>query len=342
MHGVQPTAKAAPTSPAPDQGGGPPRRSRAAARSASGRAAGSATMAMPIAISRQPGDQVEHVLVPRERVADQPGAGAVGREHQREAQHERHGRRPSRRACARRARRTTRPEMNEGSRAPGPARTARRTTRSRPRRPPDSSGPRCPASARWYPEPPGSPVSIRRCGTPPSSRPSAVAQAEAADALGLHDDLRLLLASPHREITAQVPVRMDDGRLRVLTAHRVQHNGARGPYKGGLRPTDPGASRPESGRRAHAAPMTWKTALVDLPFGAREGRDRRRQPPAAGRGRRASVAVRVRYRAQPAAQRARPAARSMATRMRERARSAGPRRTAPATVGRRGRQPRAG
>ena len=62
-----------------------------------------------------------------------------------------------------------------------------------------------------------------------------VAQAEAADAIGLHDDLRRLLAGSHREVTAQVPVRMDDGRLRVLTAHRVQHNGARGPYKGGLR-----------------------------------------------------------------------------------------------------------
>jgi glutamate dehydrogenase/leucine dehydrogenase len=44
---------------------------------------------------------------------------------------------------------------------------------------------------------------------------------DAAAALGLDDELRLLLATPHREITAQVPVRMDDGRLRVFTAYRV-------------------------------------------------------------------------------------------------------------------------
>jgi glutamate dehydrogenase (NAD(P)+) len=95
-----------------------------------------------------------------------------------------------------------------------------------------------------------------------------MAQAEAADAIGLHDDLRRLLAGSHREIAAQVPVRMDDGRLRVLTAHRVQHNGARGPYRGGLR------YHPEvnlDGVRALAAGMTWKTALVDLPFGGAKG-----------------------------------------------------------------------
>jgi glutamate dehydrogenase (NAD(P)+) len=95
-----------------------------------------------------------------------------------------------------------------------------------------------------------------------------VAQAEAAPAIGLQDDLRRLLAASHREVTAQVPVRMDDGRLRVLTAHRVQHNGARGPYKGGLR------YHPDvdlDGVRALATGMTWETALVDLPFGGAEG-----------------------------------------------------------------------
>jgi glutamate dehydrogenase (NAD(P)+) len=94
------------------------------------------------------------------------------------------------------------------------------------------------------------------------------AQAEAAEALGLDDDLRRVLAGSYREVTAQVPVRMDGGGLRVLTAHRVQHNGARGPYKGGLR------YHPDvdlDGIRALATLMTWKTALVDLPFGGAKG-----------------------------------------------------------------------
>ena len=92
--------------------------------------------------------------------------------------------------------------------------------------------------------------------------------AAAADALDLDDEVRRLLATSHREISAQVPFRMDDGRLRVHTAYRVQHNGARGPYKGGLR------YHPEvdlDGVRALAAAMTWKTALVGLPFGGAKG-----------------------------------------------------------------------
>jgi len=91
---------------------------------------------------------------------------------------------------------------------------------------------------------------------------------EAAAALGLEDDLRIVLARPYREISAQVPLRMDDGGLRLLTAYRVQHNGARGPYKGGVR------YHPEvdlDGVRALAAGMTWKTALAGLPFGGAKG-----------------------------------------------------------------------
>ncbi len=91
---------------------------------------------------------------------------------------------------------------------------------------------------------------------------------EAAEAIGLDDETRLLLDTPHREIAAQVPLQMDDGSLRVFTAYRVQHNGARGPYKGGLR-YHPHVDL--DGVRALAAAMTWKTALVDLPFGGAKG-----------------------------------------------------------------------
>ena len=62
---------------------------------------------------------------------------------------------------------------------------------------------------------------------------------------------------------------MDDGRLEVLTGYRVQHNGARGPYKGGIR-YHPDADIDEV--RALASLMTWKTAVVDVPFGGRQGR----------------------------------------------------------------------
>lgn len=96
----------------------------------------------------------------------------------------------------------------------------------------------------------------------------AAAFADAARAIALEDDLRAVMAHSYREITTQVPLRMDDGSLRVLTAYRVQHNGARGPYKGGLR-YHPAVDL--DGVRALAAGMTWKTALADLPFGGAKG-----------------------------------------------------------------------
>jgi glutamate dehydrogenase (NAD(P)+) len=77
-----------------------------------------------------------------------------------------------------------------------------------------------------------------------------------------------MLRQPWRELRVQVPVRMDDGRLEVFTGYRVQHNGARGPYKGGVR-YHPQADQDEV--RALASLMTWKTALVDLPFGGSKG-----------------------------------------------------------------------
>ena len=90
----------------------------------------------------------------------------------------------------------------------------------------------------------------------------------AADRLDLADGCREMLRRPWRELQVQVPIRMDDGRIQVFTGYRVQHNAARGPYKGGVR------YHPEAGLdevRALASLMTWKTALVNIPFGGAKG-----------------------------------------------------------------------
>jgi glutamate dehydrogenase (NAD(P)+) len=90
----------------------------------------------------------------------------------------------------------------------------------------------------------------------------------AADRLELDDGMRSLLRRPWRELTVSVPVRMDDERIEVFNGYRVQHNGARGPYKGGVR-YHPEADHDEV--RALASLMTWKTALVNIPFGGAKG-----------------------------------------------------------------------
>ena len=112
--------------------------------------------------------------------------------------------------------------------------------------------------------------------TTPSSRPEELNSFEAvnlffdraADHIGLSDEMRAVLRMSYRELRVQVPVRMDDGRLEVYAGYRVQHNAARGPYKGGIR-YHPDADLDEV--RALASLMTWKTALVDIPFGGAKG-----------------------------------------------------------------------
>ncbi len=89
----------------------------------------------------------------------------------------------------------------------------------------------------------------------------------AADLIDLADDMRRVLSSSYRETTVQVPVHTSDG-LRVFEGYRVQHNGARGPYKGGIR-YHPDADIGEV--RALAQLMTWKTALLQVPFGGAKG-----------------------------------------------------------------------
>jgi len=90
----------------------------------------------------------------------------------------------------------------------------------------------------------------------------------AADRLGIDPGMRALFCEPWREIRVALPVRMDDGRVEVFIGYRVQHNAARGPYKGGVR-YHPRADEDEV--RALASLMTWKTALLDVPFGGAKG-----------------------------------------------------------------------
>ncbi len=90
----------------------------------------------------------------------------------------------------------------------------------------------------------------------------------AADHMKLEQDIQMLLRTPYREMIVQIPVRMDDGHLELFHGYRVQHNAVRGPYKGGLR-FHPEVDLNEV--RSLAALMTWKTALVDIPFGGAKG-----------------------------------------------------------------------
>jgi len=106
---------------------------------------------------------------------------------------------------------------------------------------------------------------------PPSPGPlvDALQQlAEAADLLALEVGQHRMLAHPRREITVSVPLRRDDGSVEVLTGHRVQHNLTRGPAKGGVR-FSPHVTLDEV--RALAMWMTWKCALVDVPYGGGKG-----------------------------------------------------------------------
>ena len=90
----------------------------------------------------------------------------------------------------------------------------------------------------------------------------------AAERLEIPDDIRAVLRSSYREVQVQIPVRLSDGRLHVFSGYRVHHNGARGPYKGGVR-YHPDVDLDEV--RALASLMTWKTAIAGIPFGGAKG-----------------------------------------------------------------------
>jgi glutamate dehydrogenase (NAD(P)+) len=91
---------------------------------------------------------------------------------------------------------------------------------------------------------------------------------ETAERIRLDEQTCTVLAGTYREIRVQIALRRDDGSVTTMYGYRVQHNGARGPYKGGVR-YHPQADLDEV--RALAALMSWKTAIVDLPFGGAKG-----------------------------------------------------------------------
>lgn len=91
---------------------------------------------------------------------------------------------------------------------------------------------------------------------------------EAATSLKLDDGLMSFLLTPDRQLRVEIPIIRDNGKLEVFIGYRIQHNDSRGPFKGGLR------YHPEvtdSEVSALASLMTWKTAIVDIPFGGAKG-----------------------------------------------------------------------
>jgi glutamate dehydrogenase (NAD(P)+) len=90
----------------------------------------------------------------------------------------------------------------------------------------------------------------------------------AAKKLNLEEGLWKILSQPAREITVHIPVSMDDGRIELFTGYRVQHSIARGPAKGGVRYA-PDVTLDEV--KALASWMTWKCAVVNIPFGGAKG-----------------------------------------------------------------------
>lgn len=90
----------------------------------------------------------------------------------------------------------------------------------------------------------------------------------AADKLELDEGMRQILRAPRRQLVVSIPVRMDDGDYRVFEGYRVQHNLARGPAKGGIR-YHPNVTLDEV--KALAMWMSWKTAVVGIPYGGAKG-----------------------------------------------------------------------
>ena len=97
---------------------------------------------------------------------------------------------------------------------------------------------------------------------------------DACDVLGIKDKgLREYLATPNKVLRVKIPVKMDNGKIRMFTGFRSQHNNDRGPYKGGIRYFNPegGVEYMEREVMALSSWMTWKCAIVDIPLGGGKG-----------------------------------------------------------------------
>ncbi len=144
-----------------------------------------------------------------------------------------------------------RPEANRSTPAPTP--------------PPRESGDGRAAATATPTPPAGEPVPHRRR----SLYENVIRQFnQAADLINLDRDIRAILSRTENEIVVNFPVKMNDGHVEMFTGYRVQHNDALGPFKGGLR-YHPAVDIDEV--RALASWMTWKSALVGIPFGGAEG-----------------------------------------------------------------------
>ncbi|MGH9039004.1 MAG: Glu/Leu/Phe/Val family dehydrogenase, partial [Acidimicrobiia bacterium] len=116
---------------------------------------------------------------------------------------------------------------------------------------------------------PATPLARVRAGESYDPWAAEVARLEdAAGIIGLEDNILKLLSRPKRVLEVSVPIRCDDGRVEVFVGWRIHHDTARGPAKGGLR-FHPALTREDV--QALAIAMTWKCAVVDLPFGGGKG-----------------------------------------------------------------------
>jgi glutamate dehydrogenase/leucine dehydrogenase len=91
---------------------------------------------------------------------------------------------------------------------------------------------------------------------------------KAVELLGISDEMYYILKVPARQVTVGLPITMDNGSIKVFEGHRVLHSNILGPGKGGIR-FDPDVNLDEV--RALAAWMTWKCAVVDIPYGGAKG-----------------------------------------------------------------------
>ncbi|MAJ33379.1 MAG: glutamate dehydrogenase, partial [Candidatus Marinimicrobia bacterium] len=101
-----------------------------------------------------------------------------------------------------------------------------------------------------------------------SSNPTIAAYKRAVEILGMKENIAKALEMPDRELTVEVPFKMDNGEVNSVVGYRVQHNNTRGPFKGGIR-YHQHVDIEEV--RALATLMTWKTSLVDIPYGGGKG-----------------------------------------------------------------------